>query len=419
MPSESNPRRLIPRYAGRQILDAVRVARVVLVLGARQTGKSTLIRLIAGGDYPATVFNLDNAITRQNAKVDPVGFVSAISGPTVVDEIQRVPELLLSIKERVDEDSRPGQFILTGSANVLTAPRLYEALTGRVRIVRLWPLAEVEIEESSVNIVDALFSKRVPDISGAVSGRPSFVARAARGGYPEAAALPERSRGLWFDDYLTTTLDRDLRDIADVRRMEEMPRLLSVLAGQASGIYRSRQVASSLEISFPTVTEYARLLEAIFLIRLMPAWRPGLRAREIHAPKIYFADTGLLTALLNADEDRIAEDDQVTGRVLENFVAMEVAKQLEWASDRRINQYHWREDRNEVDIVLEQRNGMVAGIEVKASGTVRPADTKGLRALRDLLGDRFAAGIVVYTGDRTYLLGDRLWAVPVSGLWSG
>jgi len=209
-----------------------------------------------------------------------------------------------------------------------------------------------------------------------------------------------------------------LRDIADVRRMEEMPRLLRVLAGQATDIYHSRQVASSLEISYPTVTEYTRLLETIFLVRLMPAWRPGLRAREIHAPKIYFTDTGLLAHLLNADERRITTDDQVTGRTLENFVAMEVAKHLDWAEDIVIRQYHWREGRDEVDIVLERRDGSVAAIEVKASGTVRPADTKGLRALRDLLGGRFVAGMVIYTGDRTYPLGDRLWAVPVSGLWA-
>lgn len=410
---------LVPRYASRLILEAVTDTRVVLVLGARQSGKSTLTKDIARHDYPATVFNLDNPITRGTAREDPLGFVAGITGPAVIDEVQRVPELLLVIKERVDDDPRPGQFILTGSANVLTAPRVYEALTGRVQIVRLWPLAKVEIERSTTNIADILFSGRAPDVRGAPTGRPAFVDRVARGGYPEALARTPRRREQWFTDYLTTTLDRDLRDIADVRRMEEMPRLLKVLAGQATDLYRSRQVASSLEISYPTVTEYARLLESIFLVRLMPAWRPGLRAREIHAPKVYLTDSGLLAYLLNADERRIADDDQVTGRTLENFVAMEVAKHLDWARDLGIGQYHWREGRDEVDIVLERRNGDVAAIEVKASGTVRPADSKGLRALRDLLGERFVAGIVIYTGDRTHPLGDRLWAVPVSGLWSG
>ena len=417
--ADEGPAVLVPRHAQAIVVEALAAARVVLVMGARQTGKSTLTREVVGTIRPTTIFTLDELITRDNAADDPVGFLAAASGLVLIDEVQRVPDLLYAIKLRVDQDRRPGQFLLTGSANILTAPRVYEALTGRVDLVQLWPLAQSEIERSRTNLVDSLFIGEPPNIHGAPINRVAFVERAAVGGFPEVQGLTSRQRERWFVSYVTTTLDRDLRDIADVRRLDEMPRLLRVLATQSAGIFNSRGLASSLEISHLTVAEYARLLETMFLVRIVPAWRPGLRSRERHAPKIYVADTGLLAHLLRADERRIAEDDQVSGPMFETLVAMEVAKHLGWADEIGIRQLHWRDDRDEVDIVLERRDGAIVAIEAKASATVRPSDTVGLRKLRDLSGNRFVAGVVIYTGERTHPLGDRLWAVPVSGLWSG
>lgn len=417
MRSEPIEERLFSRHARPLVLDALADTRIVLVMGARQVGKSTLTTEIATHDYPAQVLTLDDPTTRDAALGDPVGFVAGFDGPILIDEVQRAPDLLLAIKAAVDRDPRPGRFLLTGSANVLTAPRVYEALTGRIEIVRLWPLSQAEIERSTLNFVDALFSGRPPRIQNAPIGRDAFVERVARGGYPEARLRSGRRRDRWFENYLTTTLDRDLRDIADVRRLEEMPRLLRLVAAQVANIFNSRNLARSLAIAHETVATYTRLLETLFLVRRLPAWRPGLGPREIHAPKIYLVDSGLLAHLLGANEVRIATDDQVTGKILENFVAMEVLKHADWAQTNT-RQYHWRDGRDEVDIVLESRSGEIAAIEVKAAATLDTRDSRPMVKLRDRRRDSFVAGVVLYTGQQTVPLGDRVWAMPISGLWA-
>lgn len=411
------PAPLFPRHARQLVLDALADTRIVLVMGARQVGKSTLTTEIATHDYPAQVITLDDPTVRDAAIADPVGFVAGFDGPVLIDEVQRAPDLLLAIKAAVDRDPRPGRFLLTGSANVLTAPKVYEALTGRIEIVRLWPLSQAEIEQSTCNFVDALFAGRPPQIERAPLGRDAFVDRVARGGYPEARLRSGRRRERWFESYLTTSLDRDLRDIADVQRLEEMPRLLRLLAAQAANVFNSRNLARALTITHETVATYTRLLETLFLLRRLPPWRPGLGPREIHAPKIYLVDSGLLAHLLGASEQRIAADNQVTGKILENFVAMEVLKHADWAqTDTR--QYHWRDGRDEVDIVLENRSGEIAALEVKAAATIETRDIRTMAKLRDRRRDNFVAGIVLYTGEQTVPLGDRLWAVPISGLWA-
>ena len=408
---------MFPRHARRLVLDALADTRIVLIIGARQVGKSTLATEIATHDHPAQVFTLDDPTIRDAAVSDPIGFVAGFDGPVLIDEVQRAPDLLLSIKAAVDRDTRPGRFLLTGSANVLTAPKVYEALTGRIEIVRLWPLSQAEIELSTVNFVDALFNARPPQIQDAPIGRDAFVERVARGGYPEARLRSGRRRERWFDSYLTTTLNRDLRDIADVRRLEEMPRVLRLLAAQAATIFNSRNLAGSLTITHETVATYAKLLETLFLVHRLPAWRPGLGPREIHAPKIHLVDSGLLAHLLGANDRRIASDDRVTGKILESFVVTEVLKHADWAGTVT-SQYHWRDGRDEVDLVLESRSGEIAAIEVKAAATVDTRDSRAMAKLRDRRGDDFAAGIVIYTGAKTVPLGDRLWAVPISALWA-
>jgi predicted AAA+ superfamily ATPase len=407
---------LFPRHARPLVLEALADTRVVLVMGARQVGKSTLTRAIATNDHPARILTLDDKTTRDSAIADPTAFIAGLDGPVLIDEVQRSPDLLFAIKESVDRDPTPGRFLLTGSANVLTAPKVYEALTGRIEIVRLWPLSQAEIEESGANFVDALFAARPPQISGAPIGRDAFVERVAQGGYPEARLRSGRRRERWFENYLTTTFERDLREIADVQKLEELSRLLRLLATQTANLFVSVNLAGRLRISDKTVESYTRLLETIFLVKRLPAWRPGLGAREIHAPKTYLVDTGLLTHLLGANAQRIRTDKQITGKLLENFVAMEIVKHSEW-SQTRTRQYHYRDGRDEVDIVLENRAGELVAVEVKAAATINERDYRTLAKLRDRRQERFLAGAVVYTGEQTIPLGERIWAIPVSSLW--
>jgi uncharacterized protein len=405
------------RHAQPLVLDALTDTRVVFLAGARQVGKSTLARAIARGAHPAEELSLDNRATREAALADPEGFIAGLRGAVFIDEIQRAPDLLLAIKDQVDKDLTPGRFLLTGSANVLTARTVKDALTGRMETIQLWPLAQSEIHSANANFVDALFAAQPPRVVGATVGRDSFVAVVAGGGFPEARLRSGRRRARWFASYLDTTLDRDLRDISDARKLDEVPRLLRLLASQAANVLSYRAIAAKLELTHDTVREYIGLLQTVFLVRLLPAWRPGIGARETHAPKAYLLDSGLLAHLLGADEHRIAADDQVTGKVLENFAVTEILKHADW-STVDCTAYHYRQREEEIDLVLESRAGEIIAVEVKATASVSRRDVRAIEKLRDSTSDRFKAGVVLCACAQTIPLGDRLWAVPISGLWA-
>jgi predicted AAA+ superfamily ATPase len=407
----------VPRKARQLVLDALGDTRVVFVSGARQVGKSTLTRDIVSKEYPATVVSLDDEPPLRAARSDPAGFLSGFEAPLLIDEIQRAPGLLLAIKDRVDRDPRPGRYLLTGSADVFASHEVHEALTGRMETIELWPLAQVEIYKSSGNAVDTFISGAVPRVNEAPVGRDSFRHIVAAGGYPEARLRPPgRRRDRWFANYLRDSLTRDMREISDALKLSEMPRLIRLLASQSAGELVYRNLAAKLDLTHSTVKTYTSLLEAVFLVRLLPAWRPGLGAREVRAPKAYIVDSGLLAHLLGADESRIAEDDQVTGKALESFVAMELLRLSEWAGSE-VRLYHYRHGREEIDLILESRSGDIAAVEVKASATVGPRDAAAIAKLRDARGASFKAGVVIYTGAQTVPLGERIWALPVSGLW--
>jgi predicted AAA+ superfamily ATPase len=364
---------LHPRYLRPLLLEALTDTRVVFVAGARQVGKTTLTREIAAGEHPMTILSLDEKATRDAASRDPGGFVAELPGPVLIDEIQHVPELLLEIKRAVDNDTTPGRFLLTGSANILTSKKIKDALTGRIETLNLWPLAQGEIRGGQVNLVDALFAGTPPQLSGCVVGRDGFAAIVAAGGYPEALQRTGARRERWFESYIESTLERDLRDISDAIKIEEMPRLLRLLATQSANLLYYRNAAGRLSLSGETVKAYVGILEQLFLVRRLQAWRPGLGVREASTPKVYLVDSGLLAHLLGTDETRVARDDQITGKILENFVAMEIVKHLGWATNR-VRLYHYQRDRADVDLVLERADGQIVAIEVKARATITGQD---------------------------------------------
>jgi uncharacterized protein len=376
-----------------------------------------LTREIASGPHPMTALTLDDQGTRDAANSDPAGFVSGLDGPVLLDEIQRAPDLLLAIKDAVDRNTTPGRFLLTGSTNILASKRIKDALTGRIETVRLWPLSQTEIHGGTVNFVDSLHAADLPTVLGAPVGRAALEGFLSAGGYPEARLRRGRRGGRWFENVVDTALDRDLRDISDAIKTEAMPGLLRLLASQAANLLSYRAIARRLDLNHETVKSYVGLLEQMFLTRRLQAWRPGIGAREIQKPKVYIVDTGLLAHLLGADDQRIGDDDQVTGKIVENFVAMELIKHAEWAA-QPVRAYHYQREREDVDVVLEWNDGSIAAIEVKSRATVRQDDWKWVAKLRDDREQRFRAGVLVYTGAQTVPLGDRLWAVPLSGLWA-
>jgi len=409
----------IRRLAHPLVLTGLGDTRVVVILGARQVGKSTLAEEIAAHDYPMEIVTLDERTLREAANADPAGFLAGFQRPLLIDEVQRAPDLLLAIKEIVDNDQRSGQFLLTGSANILTAPRIRDALTGRAEYITLWPLSQVELNGATANFVDRLFSADPPNIAGAPTGRAAFVDMVARGGFPEAQRREADRRRRWYRDYINSLVERDLRDISGAQMLRVVPGLLRLVASQAANLFVPSTISKSLKIDNETVTSYTQLLETIFIVKRIQAWTPGIGSREIQHEKIYVVDSGLMAYLLGANEQRIGADDQVTGKIIENFVAMEIARLIE-TSETEPRHYHYRrrDGRDEVDIVLETLAGKLAAVEVKAAATVDARDYKAITKLRDARTNDFVAGVVVYTGARTIPLGDRLWAVPISGLWA-
>ena len=408
---------LIERRARPLVTDALAYSRVVFVQGARQVGKSTLARQVVQEDHPAVAVTLDDQASREAAAGDPHGFIAGLRGPAMIDEVQLVPELLPAIKQAVDDDPAPGKFLLTGSANVLTAPKISESLAGRMRRIELWPLAQCEIHGGAGNFVDRLFAGDPPQVADAAVGREAFTEVVARGGYPAIHRLPDRQRRAWYRDYVQSIVERDLRDIASAHKLSEMPRLLRLLASHSAKILDFRKLAGDLQISDKTVGAYVELLRTVFLIHVVPAWRPGLRSRELHAPKVYLADTGLLTQQLGVDEKRLADDDQVTGYALETFCGTEILKHLSWAEEAA-DLRHYRSRDEEIDIVLESQSGDLAAVEVKARASIRERDWRVIRVMRDKYSDRFKAGVILYAGRQTIPLSNRIWAVPISGLWA-
>jgi predicted AAA+ superfamily ATPase len=396
--------------------EALQDTRIVLINGARQCGKSTLVQLV-GATRGAEWRTLDRAVTRQAAEEDPTGFID-LPMPLVIDEIQRVPALLLAIKEKVDRDPRPGRFLLTGSARVLGLRKLPDALPGRMETVELWPFSQGEIDGSPDGFVDAVFTHG-PDLHvGSTVQRAEYAERVVRGGFPESLARTQpRRRERFFDSYVADLISRDVNQLSEIERTGEMRTLLRLLAARSGQLLVASALGNDVRLSHRTVGRYLELLEEVFLIKRIPAWSRNLSTRAIGTPKVAMVDSGVAANLLAADAGRLLHPGAPFGPLLEGFVLMELARQLTW-SEVRAELFHYRtRDKTEVDAVLENRRGQVIGVEVKASSTVRAEDFRGLRHLADRLGNDFVVGIVLYTGDQTFSFGPRLRAMPLSALW--
>jgi predicted AAA+ superfamily ATPase len=400
------------------VVDALADSRAVAVLGARQVGKSTLVAQIASDEHPARLISLDDDATADAARTDPTGFIADIDGPVAIDEIQRAPELLLAIKRRLDADQTRGQFLLTGSANILSLPTVADALPGRVEYLTLWPLSQGEMHSVRERFIDELFDGRWPRLTGTPIGRRPIAPVLVMGGYPEVQGRSTRGRSRFFSSYIASIIGRDLDDVANVRNVQNIERLLYVIAARSGSLTSFHGMGNDLELDANTVRSHTKILEDLFLVRQLKPWHVNLGSRQIKSSKTYIVDSGMLAHLIGADERRIVEDGAVAGTMLESFIAMELQRQADW-TDRPIQLFHYRDkQQREVDIVIERHDGDVVGIEVKASATPSAADFTGLRHLRDNLGPRFKAGVVLHAGADTLPFGDRLAAVPISGLWS-
>jgi len=392
--------------------------RVVLLNGARQTGKSTLALQIVE-QMNATYVNLDDAATLALATSDPRGLIQGMNNRIVIDEVQRAPELFPEIKMEVDANPQPGRFLLTGSANVLLLPQLSEFLTGRIEIITLWPLSQGEIEGRRERFVDFLFSRKAKTKKfDAKVSRLDISKRILSGGYPEALMRKDAARRReWYGAYISTLLQRDVRDLAHIDRLADMPRLLSVLAARTGSLMNMSELSRTTGIAFSTLRRYLGLLEATFVLQLIPAWSTNLSKRLVKSPKIFLIDGGLTAYLIGQTDPRTFQESTQFGHLLESFVVMELRKQIGW-SETHCRIYHYRSSSGrEVDILLEDQQGRLVGIEIKASARVGKKDFAGLESLADTAGDKFIKGVVLYLGDVVLPFGSHFSAMPLSALW--
>ena len=409
---------LIRRFALPDILDALTGARVVAIIGARQVGKSTLARQIAENHLHSPVVSLDDAASREAATTDPTGFMASLPRPVVIDEVQRVPDLLLAIKVVVDVDNRPGQFLLTGSADLRTLPTIADALPGRVDYVTLWPLSESELAGTPETIYDDLLHDRPPFLERSAIGLGDLPSRIVRGGFPAIVDHTPRQRSRFFRSYLDTILMREIANTTSLRNPQSIVPLLRLLGAQTGDLVKPKGLSPELGLDDKTIKTYIEALERLFLVIRLPAWKSNLGHRIVKSAKMHIADPGLGAHLIGADETRITNDTQLAGRLLETLVVCELRRQAGWAATQP-ELYHYRDDQQrEIDVVVEWPDGSLAGIEVKSSATVRGKDFAALRHLQRNLGAKFLCGIILYTGQRTLPFGPGLWAVPVDALWS-
>ena len=402
------------RFVERRVEEALSDTPVVLIVGPRRAGKTTLVRKMA--EAGRTYMTLDDHLVLEAARSDPAGFIRGLDR-VVIDEIQRAPGLLLAIKKAVDEDYRPGRFLLTGSANILTVPRVADSLAGRIETIRLLPLSRAEISGTPATFLDRLFAGTLQGDRQAALG-DALVEIVLLGGFPEVLIRDsERRRQDWVRSYLTSILTRDLRDIAEVERLSELPRFVRLLGEYSGQLVNYSQVGSAINVSYKTSQRYIALLEQLFLVATLPPWYANALKRITKTPKLHFLDSGVLAAVRGLTSVRLRGERDAFGALLESFVFAEILK-LMAASDMQLTLYHFRDHQmREVDIVVERDDGLIAGVEIKASATVRSGDFGGLRTLAQTCGKRFAYGVVLYDGADVVPFGEQLAAVPLSSLW--
>lgn len=404
------PRRIEPRIA-----EALQDTPVVLLAGPRQAGKTTLVRQIAEQEG-LRYLTLDDALTLLSAREDPVGMIRGLDR-AVIDEIQRAPQLLLAIKKSVDEDRRPGRFLLTGSANLMTLPTVADSLAGRMETLSLLPLSQSEIESRPANWIDKAFAGQILDAERPALGG-DLIERVLRGGYPEAIARTStRRRVTWARQYIDAIIQRDVGDVAGIEKLDHLPRFLRALAQTAGQMCNYTQLGGQVGLDGKTASRYVGVFEQMYLLKRIDVWARNRLNRVVKTPKLQFVDSGLLATLLDLTAEEVRQDRTRFGKVLETFVFGELLKHTTTADGDYRLLYYRDADKVEVDIVIENAAGNLLCVEVKAAATVKESDLRGLKKLAGIAGDRFRMGVLLYDGSETMPLGERIWAAPLSTLW--
>lgn len=404
------------RFVAKGLANALEDTPVVLIQGPRQSGKSTLAQGAAKGHFGGNYITLDDPLALSEARENPGSFLRARGTPIVIDEVQRAPELFLAIKLLVDEDRRPGRFLLTGSANVLLLPRVADSLAGRMEVLELMPLCQAEFNAVAGNAIDLMFGS--DPFPRNVRSTDPITLLLARGGFPEPASRsnPDR-REAWFQSYVRTILERDVRDLANVSGLTQLPRLLTLLAARSGQTLNISSLAVETGIAHTTLTRYVDLFKALFLITMVPAWSTITETRLTKAPKAYLVDTALMCYLIGMRAESLVTDPIRYDPLLKTLIANELHRLAANSRSRPLLSHLRTVKQKEVDFVLESKDGRIVGIEVMPDHSPMPSHFDGLRYLKELAGERFHHGYILYDGDETVPFGVGLTAMPYAALW--
>ncbi len=403
------------------ILEMLDNFRIVAINGPRQSGKTTLAKLIAKNKN-ITYYTFDDDDIYNTAKLDPNGFISYIAKDNVViDEVQMVPEVISSIKMQVDEQNKKGMFLLTGSSDMFKNSKIKESLAGRMVSFNLYPLSYSEINNRDLNVIDKLFSDDFNyfNIEFEKITNINFVESVINGGYPEIYTLSTKAKYAWFESYIKSRITKDVETIGDIdiNQISSLSKLLQLLAGQISSLVNYKNIADKIKISDKTVRKYIEILEALYIIKLVPAYSNNQLKRVVKSPKVHFIDSGLASYLLNVDIDgAMVKQGAVYGNLVESFVYGELIKHKSTAN-KRVNIYHFRDQqKKEVDFVLEASDGKIVALEVKSGSNIKKEYFKGLVALANTIKDKDFKGIILYGGDKIipYKIEEyQFWAIPL------
>ena len=404
------PRNLVPR-----IEEALADTPTVLLVGPRQSGKTTLARQLA--DEGMQYLTLDDELTLTAALNDPVGLLRG-RDRLIIDEVQRAPNLLLSLKKNIDEDRRPGRFLLTGSANIMTLPTVADSLAGRMETLTLYPFAQSEMRGGTINWLDSVFSGKIPTLRDGLLGDALRTA-VLTGGYPEAVArTTTRRRQTWARQYMDAILKRDARELGRIDKIAELPKFFRLLAESAGQLCNYSQLGAAVGLNYKTAARYTAFFEQVFLLSRVEVWAQNRISRAIKTPKIQFIDSGLLAAQLELTSATFTTRPDRFGMLLESFVYGELLKYAHTAEGFYRIMFYRDHYQREVDFVIEGNGGQVIGVEGKAAATISSRDLAGLKRFAEVAGESFLTGVVLYDGEQTLPMGDKLWVVPLSTLWA-
>ncbi len=413
---------LIARRLSPVVRQRVAETPVLLLEGPRSVGKSTLLSRIAAADAQP-IYDLDSLQFRRLAELNQTALVGGET-PVLIDEYQRVPSLLDAIKARLNRETRPGMFVLAGSASYDSLPKGTQALTGRIQRLPVMPFTQTEIDGTDNHFIEQAFEAHIEHIARpSPATRMHYIERIMRGGMPLAVAAPSvDARARWMQGHIHQSLERDAGEIRRIHRKADLRRVLVRVIGQTAGLLNVSKIAQGLEVSRDTATAYLELLESLFLISMLPAWGTTVSSRSVVAPKVHVVDSGVGAHMMRLSSAKLHRLDPSSmtefGHLLESFVVQEALRQTTWM-DSPVAAGHWRtRDDDEVDLVLERYDGAVVGIEIKAGDRVDGKQFGGLRKLRDRLGSSFVAGIAFHLGQVGYEADDRIHSLPVERLWA-